>query len=127
MTGDLPAGWPGQIQAPGSPDFETSAVAWLLDLVPPDYRQHSVLRSHPLALATLARHHVRACLDGARQGYWTARTDLGRLLEPPTIDGMLAAYRAEGTRLTAAARGIDLLIPVLRRRELRRTPGTGLP
>ena len=102
-------------------------MAWLLDLVPPDYRQHSVLRRHPLALATLARHHVRACLDGARQGYRTTRTDLGRLLEPPAIDGVLAAYRAEGERLTAAARGIDLLILVLRRRELRRSPATGLP
>ena len=35
MTAQLPPGWPDGVQPPGSPDFEATAVAWLLDVVPP--------------------------------------------------------------------------------------------
>jgi hypothetical protein len=122
VTAQLPPGWPDQVQPPGSEGFEASAVAWLLDVVPPDYRRHEVLRRHPAALALLAKHHLAACLEGARQAYRTVRTDLGPLLPLAAVEQVLAAYRAEGQRLAAAARAIDLLIPVLRRRALRQ-PG----
>lgn len=110
----LPPGWPAGVLPPGSDGFERTAVAWLLDVVPPDYRLHGVLRRHPLALATLARYHVAACVEGARQGYRTARTDLGGRLPPPGVDAVLAAYRSEGSRLVATARAVDLILRALR-------------
>jgi hypothetical protein len=84
-------------------------VTWLLGVVPSDYMLHGVLRRHPVALAALARHHLNACVDGARNGYRTARSELGSHLPPAAIEAVLAAYRSEGGRLAAAARGADLV------------------
>jgi hypothetical protein len=105
----LPPGWPAGVHPPGSEGFEETAVAWLLDVIPPDYRVHGVLRRHPIALAVLASHHLAACVQGARQGYRSARSELGNVLPPQGIDAVLAAYRAEGSRLVAAARAADLV------------------
>jgi hypothetical protein len=92
-------------------------VAWLLDVVPPDYRLHGVLQRHPVALATLARRHLAACVEGARQGYRTARTELGDVLPVSGVDAVLAAYRSEGHRLVTAARAADLVERALRGKE----------
>ncbi len=94
---------------PGSEEFERSAIIWLLEVVPSDYLLHGVLRRHPIALATLAKHHLSACVDGARDGYRTARTELGPHLPPAAIEAVLTAYRNEGQRLAAAAKAADLL------------------
>ena len=109
MAAYLPPGWPAGVHPPGSEGFEETAVAWLLDVIPPDYRVHGVLRRHPIALAVLASHHLAACVQGARQGYRSARSELGDVLPPQGIDAVLAAYRAEGSRLVAAARAADLV------------------
>jgi hypothetical protein len=102
------------VHPPGSEGFEATAVAWLLDAVPPDYRLYGVLRRHPVALATMARHHLAAAVQGARQGYRMARTDLTQTLPPHAVDAVLAAYRREGRRLVAAARAVDVVERALR-------------
>jgi hypothetical protein len=114
MATYTPPGWPAGVHPPGSDDFESTAVGWLLDVVPPDYRLHGVLRRYPVALATMARYHSRACVEGARQGYRTARTDLAGTLPPHAIDTVLAAYRKEGARLAATARAVGLVERALR-------------
>ena len=114
MAAYLPPGWPTGVQPPGSEGFERTAVAWLLDVVPPDYRLYGVLRRHPVALAIMARHHVAACVEGARRGYRNARTELGERLPPPGVDAVLAAYRNEGSRLVATARAVELVERALR-------------
>ena len=115
MSGQVPAGWPDGVQPPGDPDFETTAVAWLLDVVPPDYRLHGVLRRYPVALAAIATHHIAACVQGAREGYRTTRTELGGTLAPQTVSEVLAAYRSEGQRLVATATAVELITRALRR------------
>jgi len=117
MAAYLPPGWPTGVHPPGSEGFERTAVAWLLDVVPPDYRLHGVLQRHPVALATLARRHLAACVEGARQGYRTARTELGGVLPASGVDAVLAAYRSEGHRLVTAARAADLVERALRGKE----------
>jgi hypothetical protein len=102
------------VHPPGSTDFEATAVAWLLDVVPPDYRLYGVLRRHPIALAVMARHHVAACVQGAREGYRSARTELGGALPAHGVDAVLAAYRSEGRRLVDTARAVDLIGRALR-------------
>jgi hypothetical protein len=114
MAAYLPPGWPTGVHPPGSEGFERTAVAWLLDVVPPDYRLHGVLQRHPIALATLARRHLAACVEGARQGYRTARTELADVLPVSGVDAVLAAYRSEGHRLVTAARAADLVERALR-------------
>jgi hypothetical protein len=130
MVAYLPPGWPTGVHPPGSEEFERTAVAWLLDVVPPDYRMHGVLRRHPVALATLARRHLAACVEGARQGYRTARTELGDVLPVSGLDAVLAAYRSEGSRLVTAARAADLLEQALRGQEFTpplHDPASGSP
>jgi hypothetical protein len=114
MAEHLPPGWPAGVHPPDSDDFEATAVAWLLDVVPPDYRLHGVLRRHPAALAAMARHHTAACVEGARQGYRTARTELAGALPPHAVDAVLDAYRTEGRRLAATARAVVLVERAIR-------------
>ena len=109
MATYIPPGWPTGVHPPGSEGFEATAVAWLLDVVPPDFRLHGVLRRHPTALATMARHHTQACVEGARAGYRSTRTELGETIPPHAIDAVLAAYRTEGRRLAATARAVVLV------------------
>jgi hypothetical protein len=73
-----------------------------------------VLRRYPLALAAMAAHHTKACVAGARDGYRTARTELGNALPAHALDAVLAAYRAEGRRLVATAHAVDLVARALR-------------
>ena len=58
-------------------------------------------RHRACALAAMAIHHTRACVVGAREGYRTARTELGNAL-PPTC-ARRGARRLPGGR--AQARG----------------------
>jgi hypothetical protein len=113
MAAYVPPGWPAGVHPPGSEEFEQTAVTWLLDVVPPDYRLHGVLRRHPLALAVLARHHLAACVQGARDGYRNARTELASL-PPGGVDAVLEVYRSEGRRLVETARAVDLVGRALR-------------
>lgn len=109
MTVYVPPGWPTGVQPPGSPEFEPSAVTWLLDVIPSDYQLHGVLRRHPIALASLVRHHLTACVEGARNGYRTARSELGKDLPPGAVEAVLTMYRNEGARLANAAKAADLV------------------
>jgi len=88
-------------------------VAWLLDLVP-DLRGHAALRRHPMILAVIVRHTVTGTLEGGRQGYRVARSELGEAVPPHAVDSALGAYRDEGRRLAAAVKGIEAVEQALR-------------
>ncbi|MEV0198654.1 hypothetical protein [Nonomuraea sp. NPDC050691] len=110
----LPPEWPAEVRPPSVPDWETSAVAWLLDAVPPDYRAYEVLRRHPIALARMAIHHVNADVEAARAGYRSAAVDLKSHLPPHAVEAVLDVYRAEGPRLVRLARAISVVEQALR-------------
>src|SRR5215469_8616019 len=114
MAAYVPPGWPSGVHPPGSEDFERTAVAWLLEVVPADYRLYGVLRRYPLALGAMAVHHADACVAGARSGYRVARSELGDALPPHGLDAVLSAYRAEGRRLVGIARAATLVSRALR-------------
>src|SRR3954451_10530057 len=102
MSAPLHPGWPREVRPPMSPDWERSAVAWLFDLCPPDYRAHEVLRRYPLALARLAREHCLAGAEAARRGLATVRADLAGLVPPEAVEAVVSAYEREGARLDRA-------------------------
>ena len=102
--------------APGTPDWERTASAWLFDLCPPDYRAHEVLRRHPVVLARFAAHHVQAGVEAARRGLSTARDELRGLADPETVGAALVAYEREGARLVVASRAVALVEEALRGR-----------
>lgn len=113
MDVHLPSGWPQAVAPPGTRDWETTAVDWLLNGVVPDLRAHTV-RRYPVALAAIARHVTAGAVDGARAGYRTARTELGTELPPHAVDAALLAYRDEGRRLVAVAKAAELVERALR-------------
>jgi hypothetical protein len=114
--GVAPAGWPGEVRPPGVPGWERSAVAWLLDLAPPDYRGYGVLTGHPVALAVVVGHHVHSQRTGARSALAGARRDLADAMPPPALDALLEALAQEEARLAAAHRGVGLVEQALRGR-----------
>ena len=84
--------------APGSKDWEATATAWLLDLLP-EYRRYPALRQHPAILAFMARHVLTGAVDGARQAYRTTRSELGGMAPPQAVAAALKDFRIEGQRL----------------------------
>lgn len=89
-------------------------MAWLFELVPPEYRRYGVLRRYPVVLARMAHHHVAASVEAARQGFRTARTELSGVVPPHGVDAVLEIYRSEGTRLVALATAVGLVDTALR-------------
>jgi hypothetical protein len=110
----LPPGWPEEVRPAGAPDWERTAVVWLFDLVPPDYRAHEVLRRYPVLLARFAADHVAAGLEAARAGWRTVRVELADQLPAEAIEAAMRAYEREGARLAAAARGVEVVAGALR-------------
>jgi hypothetical protein len=118
-----PPAWPAEVRPPGDPEWERSAVAWLLDLVSGDWREHEVLRRHPVLLARLAAAETAAGLGAAREGWRTLRRDVGRRLPPEVVEEAMAAYEAQGARLNERGRQIDAVRHALDGH--RWIPGTG--
>lgn len=110
----MPPGWPEQVLPPQATDWERSAVGWLLDLCPPDYRAHEVLRRHPLVLARFAAGHVAAGVQAAREGLRTLRADLGAAVDPGVLDAAVGVYEREGRRLARTGHQVALVEAALR-------------
>jgi hypothetical protein len=110
----VPPGWPAEVLPPQAPDWERSAVAWLFDLCPPDYRAHEVLRKHPVVLARFAAQHVASGVQAARDGLRSVRAELGGVVPPDVVEAAIAAYDREGRRLVQAGRQVDLVAGALR-------------
>ena len=109
-----PPGWPQEVLPPHAPDWERSAVAWLFDLCPPDYRAHDVLRRHPVVLARFAGEHVASAVEAARSGLRTVRRDLRDVVPPEVVEAAVTAYDREGRRLVAVGREVALVDAALR-------------
>ncbi len=111
-----PPGWPPQVRPPDAPDWERTAVAWLLDLCPPDYRRYEGLRRHVVVLARFAVLHVEANQAACRRGLSEARADLGQVAEPAVVDAAVQTFQLEEARLLAVRRAVGLVEEALRGR-----------
>jgi hypothetical protein len=104
------------VPPPAVPGWEESAGGWLLDLCPPDYRGHVVLRRHPVVLARFAALHVEAGLAAVRRGLSEARGVLRDVADVATVDAAVVALHAEEARLLADGRAVGLVEEALRGR-----------
>ena len=111
-----PPGWPSQVRAPGAPDWERTAAAWLLDVCPPEYRGYPVLRNHEVVLARFALLHVEAMQAAVRRGLSEARGVLRGVAGPDTVEAAILTWQAEEARLTAERRAVGLVEEALRGR-----------
>jgi len=114
-----PPGWPAEVRAPGAPEWEASAEAWLLDLCPPDHRSYPVLRRHLVVLARFAVLHVEAGQLACRRGLSEARAELRGLVEPEVVDAVVDTWLREDARLAGARRAVGLVEEAVRGRRFR--------
>ena len=112
----VPPGWPPQVRPPGAPAWERTAVAWLLDVCPPEYRGYPVLRRHEVVLARFALLHVEGGQAAVRRGLSEARGILRGVADPDTVDAAVLAWQAEEARLAAERRAVALVEEALRGR-----------
>jgi hypothetical protein len=114
--GHAPAGWPAEVRPPGAPGWERTAVGWLYDLCPPDYRAYEVLKRYPAVLARFAADHVAAAQEAATKGLGTARAELRDLVPQEAVEAAVAAYEREAHRLVGVARAVELVAQALQGR-----------
>ncbi|MFE0147961.1 hypothetical protein ACFWY5_12505 [Nonomuraea sp. NPDC059007] len=115
---DRPPGWPTEVAPPTTPSWQDSAVAWMFEALPPDYRAHQALRDNPRALAAAAAEHLDQGVLAARKGFSRAAVDLRDWLPPHAIEAVLDVYRTEGPRLVGMQRGLLLVTKALRDQDL---------
>ncbi|MEP7091515.1 MAG: hypothetical protein ABI776_15560 [Nocardioidaceae bacterium] len=111
-----PPGWPAAVRPPGAPDWERTAVSWLLDICPPEFRSYPVLRRHEVVLGRFAVLHVEACQAACRRGLSEARSELRDVADQDTIEGAVETWHAEAARLMAERRAVGLVEEALRGR-----------
>lgn len=104
------------MRPPDAPDWERTAVGWLLDICPPEYRGYPVLRRHEVVLARFAMLHVEASLASVRRGLSEARSVLRDVSDPATIEAAVEAWHAEAARLLGERRAVGLVEEALRGR-----------
>jgi hypothetical protein len=109
-----PAGWPASVPPSGSEGWRNRAVAFLLDLAPPEFRTEALYRRQPVVLAWRVRTIVDAQLEAARTSYSQARADLRDDVTPEVVAETLQALEREGAALLARRREVDLLLRALR-------------
>lgn len=111
-----PPGWPAQVRAPGTPAWERSALGWLLDQCPPEYRGYPALRRHPVLLARFARLHVEACQAAVDRGLSEARGSLRDVASREEIGAAIEVWEREKARLLGVRRAAGLIEDALQGR-----------
>ena len=111
-----PPGWPPQVRPPGAPEWEQTAIGWLLDMCPPEYRGYPTLRRHAVVLARFAVLHVEACQAAVRRGLSEARALLRDVADSDTVEAAVLTWQAEQARLLAERRAVGLVEEALRGR-----------
>ena len=111
-----PPGWPVGVAAPGLPEWERSAVGWLLDVCPPEYRGYPGLRRHPLVLARFAVLHVEAGQAAVARGLSEARGLLRDVADEREIAAAIETWQREAARLIGVRRAVGLVEEALRGR-----------
>jgi hypothetical protein len=111
-----PPGWPNQVRPPGAPGWEATAIAYLLDCCPADFRAYRVLRNHPVVLAQFAMQFVNGQQEVSQRGLAEVRTSLGDYVDPDIVEAAAQAWLEQGARLTRTRRAVTLLEEALRGR-----------
>ena len=104
------------MRPPDAPDWERTAVNWLLDQCPPEYRGYPALRRHVVVLARFAVLHVEASHAAVKRGLSEARAELRDVATLDVVDAAVETWLAEEARLTGVRRAAGLVEEALRGR-----------
>jgi hypothetical protein len=111
-----PPGWPAGVRAPDAVDWERTAVSWLLDISPPEYRGYPGLRRHPVVLARFALLHVEADQAAVNRGLSEARGLLRDVAGEAEVAAAVEIWQCESARLLGVRRAVGLVEEALRGR-----------
>ena len=111
-----PPGWPERVRPPGASHWEASAVAWLLDCCPADFRAYPVLRHHPVVLAQFAERFVEGQCEVVQDGLAAVRSGLRGRVPPDVVDTAAQLWLEQGARLMRTRRAVGLVTGALRGR-----------
>src|SRR4051812_28209577 len=114
MTTFAPAGWPDGVRPPGALEWELTAVAFLFDCCPADFRGYPVLRRHPLVLARFAAHFVAGQCRASQEGLAGIRTSLRGQVAVEVIEAAAEAWLEQAARLVRTRRAVGLVEDALR-------------
>ena len=109
-----PPGWPDHVRPPGAPDWEESAVAFLFDCCPADFRAYPVLRRHPVVLARFAATFVAGQERSAAEGLAGIRTSVQGRVGAEVVESAAQAWLEQSARLTRTRRAVGLVEDALR-------------
>jgi hypothetical protein len=111
-----PPGWPREVRPPDAPDWEATAVSWLLDLCPAEYRRYPGLRRHVIVLARFAVLHVEAQQAASRRGLSQIRSDLKDVATLDVVEAAVQTFQLDEARLQSTRRAVGLVEEALRGR-----------
>ncbi len=110
----VPPGWPSRVRPPGAPDWEATAIEFLLDCCPSDYRGYQVLRRHPVVLARFAAQFVESQLRANKAGLGEVRVSLADFVAPEVVASAVEAWSEQGAFLVRLRREVALVEESLR-------------
>lgn len=107
--------WPCQVKAPGTHDWERTAMRWLRDLLPARYGSYSTLtRSHVL-LARHAQLQLQHEMRAVRVALETSRAELPSMgVAEAVIENSIRMYAVELQQLGRLSRAVRLVGDALR-------------
>lgn len=120
-------GWPERVRPPGAPDWELTAVEFLLDCCPADYRRYRLLRRHPVVLARFTAVFVEAHERASRDRLAEVRVDLTGHVEPEVIAGAVEVWSQQLAQLARMRREVGMVEDALRGRRFVPTMGALSP
>ena len=109
-----PPGWPERVRPPGAPDWEATAIAYLLDCCPSDFRAYPVLRRHPVVLARFAAQFVEGQYHSAQQGLAGVRVSLNDYVSAEVVACAADAWLEQSAQLARTRRAVALVEEALR-------------
>lgn len=112
----VPPGWPEQVRPPGAPDWERTAIAFLLDCCPSDFRGYPVLRNHPVVLARFATQFVEGQYQSTQEGLAGARISLIDYVSADVVESAAQAWLEQSAQLVRLRRAVALVEDALRGR-----------
>ena len=109
----VPPGWPQGVSPPVSPDWEASAVEFLLDCCPSGFRNHPLLRRQPLVLARFAAWQLDGALRAGELDLRSLRTALARQVPPEVVAQAAEVWQEVGAQLLRRRREVRLVADAL--------------
>lgn len=105
----VPPGWPERVLPPGADGWESSAVEFLLDCCPSQFRTHPVLRRQPLVLARFAGWQVDAAITAGELDLRTLRMALRPKVPPAVVEQAVDVWLEVSAQLQRLRREVRLV------------------